>query len=160
MTGTGFLALTLALVLASRARAQAPLVTRVLDSRTVVRVHFANGGFGVGRLLAPFGPESSSLRYCSVLAPTDCGLDQGTVVIPADVSRLEVQTGTRAVRGFVIGTAVVGVVAVPLVYLGGSFTQGETRGSLVTKGVLLSAIVGGGIGALVGHTKPTWSAAP
>jgi len=82
------------------------------------------------------------------------------VVIPADVSRLEVQTGTRAVRGFVIGTAVVGVVAVPLVYLGGSFTQGETRGSLVTKGVLLSAIVGGGIGALVGHTKPTWSAAP
>jgi hypothetical protein len=153
-----FLTLTLTLISASLARAQASLVTRALDSATVVRLHFANDGVVAGRLLSPFGPTSSSLRYCSV--PYACGRGQGTVVIPAAVSRLEVQTGTRAGRGFLIGTALLSVVVVPVVYIGGSFTQGETRGSLIAKGLLLSAIVGGGVGALVGHTKPTWSAAP
>ncbi len=157
---SAFLTLTLTLIAASSARAQASLVTRVLDSATVVRLHFANNGVVAGRLLAPFGPASSSLRYCSVLAAAACGPGQGTVVVPAAVSRLEVQTGTRAGRGFLIGTAVLSLVVVPVVYIGGSFTQGETRGSLLAKGLVLSAIVGGGLGALIGHTKPTWSAAP
>lgn len=132
---------------------------RALDSATVVRLHFANDGVVEGRLLAPFGPRSNALRYCSVLVPATCA-SGGTVVLPGTLTRLEVQTGTRAGRGFLIGTAVTSVVVVPLVYIGGSFTQGETRGNLLAKGLLLSAIVGGGVGLLVGHTKPTWSPAP
>ena len=155
-----FLTLTLTLIPATRARGQTPLVTHVLDSATSVRLHFVNDGVVAGRLLAAFGPASRSLRYCSALPPAACGPGEGTVVMPAAISRLEVQTGTRAGRGFLIGTAVLSVVVVPVVYIGGAFTQGETRGSLIAKGVVLSAIVGGGLGALVGHTKPTWSAAP
>src|SRR5258708_12633670 len=65
---SAFLTLTLTLIAASSARAQASLVTRVLDSATGVRLHFANNGVVARRLLAPFGPASSSLRYCSLLA--------------------------------------------------------------------------------------------
>src|SRR5258708_13157571 len=93
---SAFLTLTLTLIAASSARAQASLVTRVLDSATVVRLHFANNGVVAGRLLAPFGPASSSLRYCSVLAAAACGPGQGTVVVPAAVSPPPVQPGPSA----------------------------------------------------------------
>jgi len=156
---TGSLALALTLVFASLVSAQAALVTRPLDSATVVRLHFVNDGVGEGPLLAPFGPGSSSLRYCSVLVAA-CGSGRGTVVMPAAISRLEVQTGTRAGRGFLIGTATLSVVVVPVVYIGGSLSQGETRGGLIAKGLLISTIVGGGVGLLIGGRTPTWSAAP
>src|SRR5258708_11112057 len=138
---SAFLTLTLTLIAASSSRAQASLVTCALDSATVVRLHFANNGVVAGRLLAPFGPGSSSLRYCTVLVPAACGPGQGTVVVPAAVSRLELQTGTRAGRGFLIGTAVLSVVVVPVVYLGGSFTQGETPASRPAPGLGPSPIL-------------------
>jgi hypothetical protein len=79
----------------------------------------------------------------------------------ATIARLEVQSGNRTGRGFVIGTAVVGVVVVPFyVMVGGSLAEGETRTSLVVKGVLVSALIGGGLGALIGHGHPTWAPAP
>jgi len=157
--GSVFLALVLAVLLGGGARGQAQLVTRVLDSSTVIRLHFAHGGSGQGSLLTPFGPTSTALVYCSVLS-SRCPPAQG-VLVPRDaISRLDVQRGTRAGRGFLIGTAIAGVVVVPFFVIVGSLSEGETRGGLIAKGVLVSVVVGGGLGALIGHTDPKWVPAP
>ena len=135
---------------------QKPLLTRTLDSATIVRLHFVNDGVAEGPLLAPFGPTMPTLRYCPALSRS-CN----AVAVPtATLSRLEIQTGTRATRGFLLGTLLAGVVITPLVYIGGSFSQGETRGSLLAKGIGLSVIIGGGLGLLIGHSDRTWSSPP
>lgn len=151
--------MTFLLLAAGVVHGQAPLISRTLDSATVVRLHFRNDGMGEGRLLSPLGPSSPSVRYCSLVAPR-CAPGQETVVAMGGVSQVDVQSGTRTIRGFLIGTAIASVVVIPLIEISGSFTQGSTRASLFVKGFALSALIGGSLGALAGHAHRTWVPAP
>lgn len=135
---------------------QGPRITHALDSAAVVRLHLVSDGRIEAKLVAPLDASSQSVRYCPLSHVRTC---QPSEVPMASVSAVDVQTGNHAARGFLIGTVVGGLVITPLVYIGGAFQQGETRASLLTQGVLLSVLIGGGVGLLVGHGSPTWSPA-
>ncbi len=55
--------LVVAVLLGATARAQAPLLTRPLDSGTLVRLHFLPGGVARGRLLTPFATDSQRILF-------------------------------------------------------------------------------------------------
>ena len=135
---------------------QGPRMSQTLDSAAVVRLHLINDGRVEARLVATLDANSQNVRYCPLSYVRTC---QPTEVPITSISAVDAQTGNRAGRGFLIGTVVGGLVITPLVYIGGAFTEGETRTSLLTKGVFLSVLIGGGVGLLIGHGSPKWSPA-
>lgn len=154
----GIAAAVLILGLAATAKAQAPIVTRPLDTTTVVRLHLAGGGTGQGRLVVPYTPGSPTFRYCP-LPFAGCTGEREVVLDASRVTRVEVQVGTRAGRGFVIGSGVASLLIVPFFVAAGSW--GDTpRVLLIGQGVLVSLVVGGGLGALIGSSAPSWGPAP
>lgn len=153
-------AVTLGVVAAAAARAQAPLLTRTLDSSTVVRAHLTRGGNVQGALVTSFGPTSSTLVYCWLKDPR-CTRSQPFRVPAGSIGRLEVQDGNKAGQGFWIGTVVAGVVLVPMTFALDGLGDGpsDTPGLFVSA-VLTSALIGGGLGAVIGRSSPTWGPAP
>ena len=150
----------LALALAGPAGAQA-LVLVPLDSGTAVRLQIEAGPKITGRLLAPFGEDSTRFLYCPTLRGTCDGVKYSARVTPAtSVSRVEAQNGTRATRGAFIGAGLALGTALAACTLIDDLGCDPTNGSFFTYVALPVGFLGAGIGALIGSTVPKWSVAP
>ena len=111
--------------------------------------------------MAPFGPDSSMFRYCLYYAaPCLSATDERLRERPAsDIARLEIKVGSRAGRGFLIGTAACGLVWAFLgPYVGWPDWTNNPAYLLVNfvGGAIVSAPTCGGLGALIGAQKPVW----
>ena len=132
-----------------------------LDSGMVVRLHWKDGT-QKARLLAPFRPGSSEVRYCRYPSPV-CGAS--TINPPqarsvADLTRLEVRRGSRTGRGALVGAGV-GAVGGLLIILGhGLSDRPALSGSEQFLAVALTTAVWSGLGALVGASLDNWQAVP
>jgi hypothetical protein len=142
--------------------AQGGLVYLPLDSSSVIRLHLTGGRRVTGRLLAPFGPDSTRFVWCAgVRGP--CGADarSGARVTPAaDVTRVETRRGHRAARGAVVGAiaAAVGAAAVcAATDVGGC---DPAKGGFFSYVLLPTALAGAGVGAIVGAGISVWERAP
>ena len=155
--GSTALALHLLWPIPTGLAAQAPVRPFQLDSGTVVRLQLRSGVREKGKLLSPYGPDSSRLRYCHYPAPP-CRVgderyrDQPT----SDVSKVEVRRGSAWLPGLAIG----GVVGVAFGALVVAFAESVGE-SPVSTGEKARAIAGGtlvfgGLGALVGSAFERW----
>lgn len=157
---------------AGAARAQHPLVSRTLDSATVVRLSLFRDGPVTGVLLAPLDTESRVV----VIAPPahrDCGVPRVIcrIEVPvAEIRRVEVPGGSQAGRGALIGALFGGVAGLALgatvagrepVCLGvGPCGGGASDAAGISFMTLVGTGLGAGIGALVGLGSPNWRPAP
>lgn len=138
------------------ALAQRPLVSRQLDSGAVVRMTFSTGRREVGRLIAPFGPDSVLLRHCPYFRSPCLVRGDGRMLVRAtEVARIEVRQGTHSRTGTAIGA----ILGVPLLLAGLSNADEPPSdwrlGALVVGSVVCSA----GWGALVGSWLDAWTPA-
>lgn len=138
------------------ALAQRPLVSRQLDSGAVVRMTFSTGRREVGRLIAPFGPDSVLLRYCPYLQ-SSCPVsgDRRTQVPAMGVARLDVRQGTHSRTGAILGA----VLSVPLMYVGFSGLEQNLSGWRAAGLVAVGVVCSTGWGALVGSWLDAWKPA-
>ena len=139
------------------AMSQQPLVPRTLDSGTVVRLHVESGDRTVGKLLVPFGLDSTRLRFCQYPAPpcTPGGTRYGEY-LSEQIRRLEIHRGTAAKRYAIIGA----IVGLPLGILGRALAESNAEQDLpLTQNVAIlvtpSAILAL-VGALVGGNVHSW----
>jgi hypothetical protein len=149
-----------ALVLAAPAAAQVKLLYVPLDSGAAVRLFLTDGRRATGRLLAPFGPDSTRFFYCPG-ARGVCGAPPfaGPRTTAADqVVRVETRRGNRAVTGALIGTgAALGATAIACALVDGLGCD-PADGTFVYA-VLPAGLVGAGIGALIGGSIAVWAPA-
>ncbi|MBI1967730.1 MAG: hypothetical protein HYS40_07055 [Gemmatimonadetes bacterium] len=138
------------------------LVYLPLDSATVVRLHLLRGGTVSGRLLVPFGPDSTRFTWCPA-GRGGCRWDAGRtrrLTPAADVRRVDVRRGSRSTQGAVIGGAVLVGVAATFCALTDTGGCDPARGGFLSYVALPTALVGSGIGAIVGGGIPKWEEAP
>jgi hypothetical protein len=153
------------------ARGQQPVVNQPLDSATVVRLRLSDGTRFTAQLLAPFGPESTSVVY----APPryrDCGVPRAQCrlqISAAQLSAIEVQQGSDGWRGALVGG---GVGAMLGLILGAMYDgsmcdtgvpggcSGPSKGAVMGLTTFLGAALGSGVGALFGMGSPRWGPAP
>jgi hypothetical protein len=142
-------------------RAQDSVVSRTLDSSTVVRLYLRSGGTEKGKLLAPFGPDSTTFRYCRYPAPP-CTIGGERYIERSawDVTHLDLRSGTRLGWGAGIGASLGFVAGFQLIEF---IEWGEERqlgtGESV-RVVFLSTAVLGGLGALIGAGLDAWKPVP
>ena len=159
--GSASLALPLLWLTSTGLPAQSPARPFQLDSVTVVRLELHSGAREKGKLLSPYAPDSSRIRYCHYPAPPcRAGDERYRDPSTSDFSSLEVRRGTAWLPGLVIG-GVVGVVF-GLGVAGLAESLSETPNTTAQE---ISAVVGstaflGGLGALVGSAIEKWDAAP
>ncbi len=165
-------AVVLTLLCVPGAVAQQGLVTRPLDSASVVRLRLARGGPVEAVLVAPFAPESSAVTY----APPplrDCGVPRAVCRFRtpvADVRAIEIPRGHRAGRGALIGAGIGGGLGLalglavagnePCVALPGASCDQPGDFALVSLTTLTGAALGAGLGALLGLGESGWGPAP
>src|SRR3989475_10788808 len=100
----------LALLAVPAAPAQQVLVTRPLDSASVVRLHLVQGSRVGAELVAAWGPESGIFVYRPPFH-RDCGVPRAVCQFRTpvtDVRAIEVPHGNHAGRGALIGAGVGG----------------------------------------------------
>jgi hypothetical protein len=117
--------------------AQVPLVTQSLDSGVVVRLHFAGGGTGEGRLVFPYAPGAASVQYCP-LPYARCDAGQVT------------STDARAVTRIDVGQGAAAILFAPLAYIAAA-ARSHDSGTAIG----IAAFIGCGIGVLAGASAPT-----
>lgn len=157
-----------ALLGAAALPAQKPLVSRTLDSGTVVRLLLWGDSTFQGVLLTPLTPDAQRVVF-SPTAQEECSVPQVVcrVEVPVgDVQAIEFRQGSRAGRGAVIGT-LLGVVAG---FMAGRQVVAECRAiadgscsgaaSVIGPTTLIGGAFGAGIGALIGRASPAWEPAP
>ena len=147
--------------LAAPLAAQDTLAPIRFDSCTVARLHFTDQSVATVRFVTPVAPDSATYRYCLFHSPF-C-TPRHVIERPAvQVSRIDAPTGSRAFRGWVIGTTLctAGFILVsPLAEL--SETPGAAGPQeVVIDGALLSAITCGGLGVLGGSQSPRFEGDP
>jgi hypothetical protein len=140
--------------------AQARLFTQPIDSGVLVRMHRSAGDVVIGRLMRTVTPESLAVRYCRYPGNRCTAADSsGLASLPlAEVDTLEVQVGSGAASGGVIG-ALIGVLEIGLA----TMAPGDCAPSCYRPSALAAAaaIVGTGvIGAIVGSSGIRWGPAP
>ncbi len=127
-----------------------------------MRLGLAGGSRVTGRLVVPYGPDSSSFVYC----PGLYGPCQGTstrrvrTVPTAEVVLVETRRGSRATRGAVVGALVSAGGAAVFCALTDTGGCDPARGGYFSYVLLPAALAGAGIGALIGATIPVWVRAP
>jgi hypothetical protein len=151
----------LALGLAEEGAAQRPLVSAPLDSGTVVRLRLRDGSFEGGKLLAPFGPDSSRFSYCRWPALPCVPGDTRHVVRPAAAALgVDLHRGSGAPLGGAIG----GAVGLALAYVYIKLVEyGEEKEVGVGRGIKIVAVTAGlsaTFGAVVGGMFHHWAPAP
>lgn len=140
--------------------AGAQLVYIPLDSATIVRLHLARGERVSGRLLAPFGPDSTRFVWCPARRAA-CRPDARPRVTPAaQVRRVEVRRGHRSKQGAVIGAVTLVGAAATYCALTNTGDCDPSRGGFVSFVALPTALVGAALGAVVGSSVPKWAPAP
>lgn len=160
-----FAALAIALSLCGAHRApaqqpQQPLVRRTLDSATVIRLHLPTSQREVGKLLAPFGTDSTMLRYCRYPAPP-CRMGGLRYVErpAANVLTLEIHLGTARNRYALIGGLVGAGLGIPLRAFAEAMEERDLPLSEEIGIVAGTAAVFALIGALIGVNIHYWGAA-
>ena len=128
-----------------------------LDSGAVVRMHFIEGGIQVGRLAEPLESVDSAILYCPGRVET-CTEPVHVERPLTDVVHLDVQRGTNAKRGALIGAGVgLGLVAwaVSSRGIGG---DGHSERKPVATAFGLATVVGLPtlIGAILGSHHSNW----
>jgi hypothetical protein len=149
----------------SPCRSQTPLVRRALDSGLVVRLFPFTAPPEAGRLVAPFAPDSTTFRYCLYYAPPcRSAVDATWRERPAsNIARLEIKVGSRARRGFLIGTAACAAAWAVVSPIAGWPDWTDNPAYLLLNflgGAIASAPTCGGVGALIGAQKPVWGPPP
>jgi hypothetical protein len=141
--------------------AQEPVVSRTLDSSAVVRFYLRSGGVEKGKLLTPFGPDSTMFRFCRYPAPPcTIGGDRYVERPEWDVTRLDLRSGTRLWWGTGIGASlgiIAGLTMIDFIEWGEERQLGTGEGIRV---VLVSTAILVGIGALIGAGLDVWRPAP
>jgi hypothetical protein len=153
------------LAAASPCRSQTRLVGRALDSGLVVRLFPFSGPPEAGRLVARFAPDSTTVRYCLYYAPPcrSAGDVTWRERPAATVARLQIKVGSRARRGFLIGSAACGAAwAFVSPYAGWPDWTDQPAYLLLNflGGAIVSAPTCGGLGALIGAQQPVWGPPP
>ena len=131
------------------------------DSGAVARLHFTDQTVATVRFVAPVAPDSATYRYCLFRAPF-CTPRHVIERPAAQVARIDARTGSRAFRGWVIGTTMCTaafILVSPLAEL--SESPGAAGPSdVVIDGALLSAVTCGGLGVLGGSQSPRFQGDP
>lgn len=153
---------TLALARPAALPAQDRLLYLPLDSATVVRLGLTDGRRITGRLVRPFGPDSTRFVYCPGerrWCPAD---DAGAIrATPAsDVTRVETRRGSRASRGAALGAVAAAAAASAFCAVTDTGGCDPAKGSFFGYVLLPAALVGAGVGALVGGSISVWGPAP
>jgi len=160
-------------LVASPVHAQQPLVTRPLDSASVVRLELARGGRVEAVLLAPFAPESSGVIY-GPPRYRECGVPRSVCRFrtpAAEVRVIEVPRGNRAARSALVGAAIGGGLGLalglavtaddgPCVAFPGAGCDQPSHLGVISLTTLVGAGIGAGLGALFGLGSPAWRPAP
>lgn len=131
------------------------------DSGAVARLHFTDQTVATVRFVVPVAPDSATYRYCLFRSPF-CTLRHVIERPAAQVASIDARTGSRAFRGWLIGTSIctAGFILVsPLAEL--SETPGAAGPQdVVIEGALLSAVTCGGLGVLGGSQSPRFAGDP
>lgn len=157
---TGALLLSGRLLAAQAAVTHAPLLYLPLDSATTVRLQLADGQRVTGRLVAPFGPDSTRFLLCpGTHGP--CGGARSVRGVPAaDVTAVETRRGSRTTRGAFIGALVAAGGAAIFCALTDTGGCDPAKGGYFSYVLLPTALAGAGVGALVGSSIIVWGRAP
>lgn len=138
-------------------QAQEPVVTRTLDSSAVVRLYLRDGGVEKGKLVTPFGPDSTVVRYCRYPAPPcRIGGDRYAEHLVSEVTQLDVRSGTRVWWGAAIGASLgilAGFATIEFIEWGEERQLSTGEGIRV---VFLSTALLGGLGTLIGAGLDAW----
>jgi len=137
----------------------APLAAQ--DSGAVTRLHFRDSTVATVRFVAPFAPDSATYRYCLFRAPF-CNAQHVFERPAAQVVRVDAQTGSRTLRGWVIGTTICAAAAIlvsPLAELSDQVGAPSVADYAIT-GTVASAVTCGGLGALGGSQSPRFAGDP
>lgn len=165
-------ALPLAVLLLVPPLGAQPLVSRTLDSATVVRFHLVRGEIVQGMLLAPLGPDATAIAF----APPphrDCGVPRAVCRFDlpiGDVRAVEVRQGTQVGRGALIGGGIGALAGVALGMAvadadvcttgGPGGCNGPSDAAVISVTTLIGSALGAGLGALFGLGSPVWERAP
>jgi len=142
--------------------AQDRLLYLPLDSATAVRLRLMDGRRVTGRLVQPFGPDSTRFVYCPgarAWCPAD-GAGAVRVTPASDVTRVETRRGTRASRGAALGALTAAAAASAFCAVTDTGGCDPAKGSFFGYVLLPAALVGAGVGALVGGSIVVWGPAP
>jgi hypothetical protein len=155
--GSASLALHLLWLTPTGLPAQAPARPFKLDSGTVVRLQLHSGVREKGKLLSPYAPDSSRLRYCHYpAAPCRVGDERYRDQPTSDVSKVEVRRGSAWLPGLVLG----GVVGAGFGSLAVGFSESVGDVPLSTgekaRAIAGGTLVFGGLGALIGSAFERW----
>jgi hypothetical protein len=131
-----------------------------VDSGITVRLHLQSGRRITGKLLVPFAPDSTRFRFCRYPAPPcTMGGDRYAEQAAADVFRLEIRRGNKAVPGVVLGSTF----GLALGMAGNGFAEGvsDSRISVGQKATTLglSILFCAGLGLLIGGGLDSWGPA-
>ena len=147
---------------AATASAQVPLTPTAVDSGQLVRIHTAHSVV-LGRLTSRFQVADAALHYCRYPGPPCLGINDSAAVRTMPTTallRLEVPRGSHWRRGALVG-GVFGVGTGYLLLRGfGCADCSPVSTPRAVAGVVLSGLMWGGIGALVGSAFPRWSHGP
>jgi hypothetical protein len=147
---------------ASSLAAQQVAVSQPLDSGTVVRLGWREGPKQVGRVLATLTPESDTVVYCRYPAPPCApGWASTPEVRPVrDMLSVEVQRGSRAGRGAILGAAA----GFTIIGLGRwAFADADSPAPFTgqrVSGAAAFVALAAGIGALIGRGAARWVTLP
>jgi hypothetical protein len=128
-----------------------------LDSGAVVRLRVRGGEVQRARLLAPYAPDSSAIRFCHYPAPT-CGpetLNPPQERPAASLAGVEVRRGNATRHGMVVG-ALVGAGLGALMFVLAASVDGDGAPSHPELAVPLVSLNGMAWGALIGAFSDNW----
>ena len=144
------------------ALAQGVPVTHPVDSAAVVRLTWREGPARIGKLLAPLLPASYSVVYCRYPGPPcRSGLPSGVETRPTDgLVSVEIQGGSRAGRGALIGAGVAAaVLGLGRLAFANEDSPAPSTGTHVA-GAITFVALSAGVGALIGRGLTRWNLAP
>jgi hypothetical protein len=146
---------------ATPALAQGAPLTQLVDSGAVVRLTWRERPTRVGRLLAPLGPTSDSVRYCRYPGPpcssrSSSGVEFG----PTDeLMKLEIPRGSHATQGALIGAGIgAAVLGIGRLALADQDSPAPWTGQRVAGAITVVAL-SAGVGALIGRRSVRWALA-
>jgi hypothetical protein len=159
------IAIALALVLPVAAFPQSPLPTVPVDSGREVRAHLPSEVVR-GRLLIRYVPGDSSMHLC-VYPAWRCGGGGDASIIRElrthAMLRLEVQRGTEAEKGAIIGGVIGGLLGGFTGMMAAAFSE-SSRGATPAQGAFFGVLGGaalvGLLGYGIGHSLTRWGPAP
>lgn len=155
------IALTLTAFGASHLHGQQQGPLPALDSGATVRLYLRSGARVTGKLIAPFGSDSTRFRYCLYPAPPCMSGDHRYAEQPAgDVTSVQLRRGTRAIPGVAVGSVVGVGFGFGLVGLGQSLGEHTYSSSTKAKIVTLSTFMWAGLGLMVGAGIDKWKHVP